>query len=253
MFKYSDVDSNRFNLNIFRGQIEDIDEKKVNEEIIQNNIDVLIFRIPSQKQYLLPKLSNLGFPIIVADTLVYYTVDLDKYLPKEPKNNLEFIECTYKDKQIVNELVMTIFKDYTNHYFSNPILDKEEILEGYQEWVINFINDNQEKKKVWLVKKEEKFVGFATTTINQEKLEAEGVLYGVHPNYSGGGIYSDLIRFTQDYHKRKGIKKMKVSTQIQNFAVQKVWSREGFMLSSAYCTVHINAMMNKLMISKKSI
>ena len=49
MFKYSDVDSNRFNLNIFRGQIEDIDEEKVEREIAPNNIDVLIFRVPVRK------------------------------------------------------------------------------------------------------------------------------------------------------------------------------------------------------------
>jgi hydroxyacyl-ACP dehydratase HTD2-like protein with hotdog domain len=37
---------------------------------------------------------------------------------------------------------------------------------------------------------------------------------------------------------------MIIPTQIQNFAVQKIWSREGFELSNAHITIHINSFMN---------
>jgi hypothetical protein len=37
---------------------------------------------------------------------------------------------------------------------------------------------------------------------------------------------------------------MRVSTQVSNFAVQKVWTRSGFSLVDAYMTVHINALLD---------
>jgi acyl dehydratase len=36
---------------------------------------------------------------------------------------------------------------------------------------------------------------------------------------------------------------MKVSTQVWNLAVQKVWSREGFVLTQAFDTYHVNALL----------
>lgn len=66
-------------------------------------------------------------------------------------------------------------------------------------------------------------------------------MYGVRRPASGGGVYGDLIRFTQAYFKNKGFRKMKVSTQVNNYAVQKVWGWEVFYIAEAYLTVHINA------------
>jgi hypothetical protein len=48
-----------------------------------------------------------------------------------------------------------------------------------------------------------------------------------------------MMRFTQSYYQSRRVKKMKVSTQIQNFAVQKAWVKEGFFLEEAFITLHI--------------
>ena len=59
------------------------------------------------------------------------------------------------------------------------------------------------------------------------------------------GIYSDVVRFTQNYFKAIGMKKMWVSTQLQNYSVQKSWIEEGFYLKKSFETYHINTLLAK--------
>lgn len=245
----SEKESNRFQMNILRASMESLDIKALNNAILENQTDLTILRLPCENLPQISKLQNLGFPFFQTDTLVYYYVDFNEYQPKELKNSdLTFDFATNQDKNILSELVDKIFPGYTNHYNSNPYIDKQNILEGYKEWVIDFIG--AENKFVFLVKKQGEIIGFATCT--NENNEAEGVLYGVLPTASGGGVYSDIIRYTQSFMKDLGVNIMKVSTQVQNYAVQKVWSREGFFMKKSFATIHINSLLNYSHFPKKS-
>jgi acyl dehydratase len=64
------------------------------------------------------------------------------------------------------------------------------------------------------------------------------------PNFAGKGIYSDMIKYTQQFFKDGGYSSMWVSTQIQNYSVQKAWLNEGFFLKKSFETYHINALLN---------
>jgi hypothetical protein len=66
------------------------------------------------------------------------------------------------------------------------------------------------------------------------------------------GVYGDLIHFTQAFFKGEGYRTMKVSTQIQNHAVQKVWSRESFVLRESLNTIHINSFLSYSRLEKHS-
>jgi hypothetical protein len=171
---------------------------------------------------------------------MYYHADLVSLEPKSLKNrDLEFIESNYEHEDIVNDLVQDIFMDYRNHYYSNPYIVKSDIVEGYKEWARSFIMGRSTGRISWLVKHDQEYIGFATCSYGND--ECEGVLYGVRKSAFGGGVYGDLIRFTQAYFKNKGFEKMKVSTQANNYVVQKAWGREGFNIAEAYLTIHINA------------
>lgn len=240
-FFYSELESKRFNMNIVRGNSERISVKEIQKSIYSNLTDVMFLRIPSTQSYEINELSKLGFEYFQTDTLVYYVVDFDKYEIKDLRNtDLEFIKASNDDRELLRAMVKEIFSGYTNHYFSNPYLPKEDILEGYIEWVVNFIDDDA--KEVFIVYREKGAIAFATCSL--ENNVAEGVLYGVMPTSSGGGVYSDIIRFTQKYYFEQGVKLMKVSTQVQNHAVQKVWSREGFYMNESFSTIHINSLLN---------
>ena len=239
-FYWSELESRRFDLNIHRGQSADIDDKNLLKYLIEHQVDILIARFPSEVQYKVSQLDRIGIPYLTADTLVYYEVMLKKVEPQPLRNSdLEFRVCSAGEIKLLNQMVEQIFQNYTNHYFSNPFLDKVKITEGYQEWTRNYISELHEDRIVWLVYRENDPIGFATCSYHDT--ECEGVLYGVKESAAGKGIYSDIIRFTQGYFKERGFQKMKVSTQAQNYSVQKVWGREGFNMSQSYFTVHVNS------------
>ncbi len=240
---FSPVESSRFLLNIHRGSLPDFKVSEIKNYIISNNVDVLILRLSSSSIASHSNLYNTGFDIIHADSLVYYKSNIESTEINPLKNKLNFVQINSTNNEKLNEIIPIIFKEYQNHYFSNPFLDKEKIIEGYIEWAKNY-SGIEEGKISWLIYYENEIAGFATCSFNEQKKECEGVLYGVMPNFSGQGIYSDIIRFTQKYFKEKGYTRMLVSTQLQNIAVQKVWIREGFVIDYSYETYHINAFLN---------
>ena len=250
IFNYSESESRRFNMNIYRAVVDKIDVRSLKKDIIANQVDIGILRVQSNCFAELSKLNQLGFPYINADTLVYYHIDLAKHQSKPYRNqDLTFEIMSKDDIKILDALVEEIFVGYTNHYFSNPYIDKQSILEGYQEWVQGFLDTDNNNKICYLVKKDNAIAGFATVAVEGDV--GEGVLYGVLPAFAGQGIYSDIIRYTLEAVKNMGLKTMKVSTQIQNYAVQKVWVREQFYLKESYATIHINAFLKHSKIPKK--
>lgn len=251
LISHSVLDSNRFNLNIYRGVMADIDILYINKMIEDNLIDILILRFPVETKDSQFLISELDYPFIHADTLVYYDANLKSLDVKKMKNDLVFEPISEDNFFIIERIIPEIFSNYKNHYSANPILDKNKILAGYLEWTKSYINLEQKEKVSWVVKKNDSFVGFATCSMNTSTKECEGVLYGVHPDFSGQGIYSDLIRFTQQYFKDNGFQTMKVSTQIQNFSVQRAWSRENFLIKSAFDTYHINCFLKNSHVYKK--
>jgi GNAT superfamily N-acetyltransferase len=240
---YSALESQRFGLNIFRGAVDEIRPYELLKTIVDHQVDVLIFRIPSTLQHTLHRLSAVPYPYLVTDTLVYYDCDLQK-APAQPLRNTELTArlATSADRALLETLIDEIFQDYSTHYYSNPLFDKQKILDGYKEWTLSYLSET-EGKICFLFYRGEQPVAFATCGITAEY--GEGVLYGVHPSAQGGGVYGDLIRYTKQHMQDLGLRKMLVSTQVQNFAVQKVWTREGFFLTQAYCTVHINAQLQQ--------
>lgn len=240
---HSEIESSRFGLNIFREVSEDINIKELRLGILNNRPDILFLRVNSNSKPAQQLLNELNYPFIHADTLVYYELDLLKMPIKALKNNLQFEVFDSSNIALLDNMIETTFAGYKNHYYSNDFLDKKDILKGYVEWAKSY--STGEGKIAWLVKNDTDYVGFTTCSYNIKNNTCEGILYGVMPNHSGGGIYSDLIRFTATHFQKLGFEKMSVSTQINNYAVQKVWTREGFFLTKAYDTYHINCFLGK--------
>lgn len=238
----SPKDSARFDLDVFRATITDPDEKAIFSDIVANNVDVAVLRSPVSAAGRLQRLRRFGFDPIHADTLVYYDVDLTKYQPVPLRNTeMPFAEATPADASALAEIVHQTFAGYRSHYHSNPLFPAAAILAGYAEWAQDHLVPDG-GRHVWVVRSHGDISAFACCRSDPDASSCEGVLYGVHPQHAGSGVYGDLIRYTQTWFKNHGFHSMRVSTQIGNFAVQKVWSREGFHLTQAYDTFHVNAL-----------
>jgi len=241
--QYSPYDSDRFNLDVYRGTFSNPDERRVFSAIVDKKVDVAILRAPTSTSHRLQRLHRFGPQSIHADTLVYYSIDLKRYEPLALRNkDLSFSEGTSADESELDQLVGLIFEGYRSHYHANPLFNPKDVLAGYKQWALRYLQGDA-SNKLWIARRENRIIAFACCRSDKAAESCEGVLYGVHPIYAGGGIYGDLIRYTQSSFKSAGFNSMMVSTQIGNFAVQKVWGREGFYLNAAYDTYHFNTLL----------
>lgn len=235
---FSEKESSRFNCRIFRGNMDTVDEEYINNIILNEKPDIIVLRVPVEKKQEHYKLHNTGCRVLHCDTLVYYFCPLGAEPVHPFRNKLEFHPVTPQTQHLVTELTEEIFPGYQSHYFSNPYLNKELILQGYKEWTQSYINETDSSKFSWYITMQEKIVGFAMCSIIDDKT-CEGVFSGVKAEFAGKGIYPDIVRFLQGFFKDRGMSKMKVSTQIQNYSVQKAWIKEGFTLKQAFDTYHL--------------
>lgn len=239
----SPLDSARFEMRVLRGRLDTIEPKVLAAEIIATGCDVAIVRIPSAQSARMSTLSRWALPVQHADTLVYYQCDLRRYTPPALRNqDISFARASENDMGELREMIADTFRDYSSHYHANPLFAREKVLAGYQEWAENHATGSD--RTLWTARREGRLVAFAACQEKPNSREAEGILYGVNHQDAGGGLYGDLIRHTQTEAKKRGICTMKVSTQVGNFAVQKVWAREGFHMTEALDTFHINALLS---------
>lgn len=244
MLQMSYADSRRFGLRIFRASLPAIDERTLIRELLDQDVDIAIVRVPAGSAPNLDRLGRYGLRPIHADTLVYYSADLGTHSARELRNtDLRFSEAGPDDHAELKELVAVTFAGYRSHYHANPLLSGQDVLAGYEEWAAGYVGNPSSGRRTWVARRDGRLAAFACCAHESKGETCEGVLYGVHPSHAGGGIYGDLIRFTQNHFRRLGYRRMMVSTQIWNVAVQKVWAREGFVLAHAYDTLHINALL----------
>lgn len=245
LLRESPLDSDRFGLRVFRARAEQVDGGRLFREIVANDVDIAIVRVPAGCGGQLQRLGHYGMHPIHADTLVYYQVPLTDREPQPLRNrDLVFAEATDGDAGELDALVAGTFEGYVSHYHANPRLDPAHILAGYAEWAAGYLAGNAQGRIAWVARRDGVIVAFACCQHDEQQRQCEGVLFGVHPDHSGGGIYGDLIRYSQAQYRARGYRTMTVSTQVWNLAVQKVWGREGFVLDRAYDTFHINAMLS---------
>jgi ribosomal protein S18 acetylase RimI-like enzyme len=242
--EYSKPDSERFGLVIYRTKTEEIDANELLSQIIQHNVDTAIVRIPTEQLSQIHKLEKMAMPFMITDTLAYYDKDLSSYQPETLDNkDLEFILATPEHHELLNYIVRATFGTYVNHYRMNPFFHNENVTEGYQDWVRSYAENNPERI-CWLVKRHGEVVGFGTFNYQFEG-RVEGILYGVLPHLRRAGIFKDIMRYAKNHSKSKGYEMIRCTTQIENRAVQRLWTDSGFFLHHTENTIHINALLTK--------
>lgn len=230
-------ETDRFKRLVCRGFADEIN-KDVVDPILRTGADLVILRTPVAQAPNVQILSRTGVQPMIADTLVYYSCDLQQLKIAPLKNaDLKFVRVEQGNRHTLTDLVGKAFADYSNHYTSNPLLDREDIRDGFVEWAQSF-DGSEQGRLSWIAMKGETPVAFCNCAVTDG--DFEGVLYGVHPEFAGHGIYGDLVSFTQEHALKEGFARMVVSTQIQNQAVQKAWVRRGFHLERSVYTVHLN-------------
>lgn len=240
----SPFDSTRFGIKVCRASYERVDQDAVLCELIQSEADVAIYRIPSSGSAGIHRLQDHGFDIIDAGTQVYYTMDLRLHEPKPLRNNdVEISLAQAADDPELELLATAAFEGYVSHYSANPLFAPEKVLAGYVEWTLRH-RQQPGRTITWVARRAGRIIAFACCEFDEPGRICNGGIYGVLPGKASRGLFGDLIRFTQRYFRELGYTEMRMSTKVGNFAVQKVWIREGYHLYEAYDTFHVNALLS---------
>jgi len=202
---------------------------------LREKVALLIARCYASELDAAQTMETEGF--LLMDTQIYYRRNLGKeslfYDPAQVKIRPVLPGETGK----VMEIAAQSFKGYMGHYHADARLDKKKCDETYVSWAERSCLSREAAEEVLVAEKNGDLVGFATLRINSPS-EGEGVLFAVSPRAQKTGVYGCLIAAGIDWCRMKGVSSMLVSTQITNFAVQKVWIRQGFEPFKALYTFH---------------
>jgi hypothetical protein len=237
------LETARFGLSVARASLDDdeVDAAALARQLIKHRIDVAILRIPARPSPGIAALHAIGLAPIHADTLVTYSCDLVQHPPQALLNpSLQIRPAEPVDAPGITALVETVFADYPNHYRANPLFPREDIVAGYGQWALSHID--AANRTCWLACVDGRIAGLACSAFDDRTGVCQGVLHAVSPDFARNRIYTDLIRFTQNTFRERGLKALTISTQVGNLRVQRVWVREGFTFESAMDTFHINAL-----------
>lgn len=236
---FSSLDSDRFGCRIARASISTTGEVEATIQACKDQqIEMLIARCPIQS---LPALhAMLQGGALIMDTLIYYQCNLRRaQQPKELRRNL-VRSSQPADLESLASLVRASFHEYQGHYHADPRLDRAKATEGYVDWALRMCQVADRSLRQVMVGESPlgRVTGFATMRMNSPE-EGEGVLFGVHPDAEGKGLYWSLMVHAVEWCKAQGANRMVLSTQLTNTVVQKVWVRFGFEPCRAFYTLHL--------------
>lgn len=237
----SRVESDRFGLSVARLNVP-LEHAASDQQIVEicrsNSSQLLILRYPSNRVNLAQKLADVHkVSVFQADTLVYFTKDIGRSSARAPESHdWLFREAQQTDDTELTQLSKIIFEDYPNHYRANNLLSSDAIRDGYAQWAQVGLKDAK-KLTVFVEDLDAKAIGFALISFGGSTAEIE--LNGIHPQAQGRGAYSALLQWLSEHLATLGIKKLCISTQIQNERVIRAWIRTGFNLEFSLNTVHL--------------
>jgi hypothetical protein len=240
---FSPEESGRFHLRVFRGEMDAIDPVALCDELRNQRVDVAIVRLPAHALASIGTLDQAELRIVVADTLVHYSGDLRAdALPKPSHHSLRLCSVGAAESAQLGDVVRAIFSDYTSHYNANKLFAPSAVVEGYAEWAVRHAQPNEERRQAWLIEWDGKTVGFSCVQSSDDGSEVRGTLNGILPAARGYGVYGAMFRSTLACVAASGARRFTIATQVHNLAVQRVWSKEGFVIDKAENTIHINAL-----------
>src|SRR6266576_563962 len=232
---FSEVDSERCGVRVARASVVRENISQVLVFCATEQINLLIARCTTKDLPIAQQMEALGF--LLMDTLVYYSFDLMKRAIPDDASPANVRKFGLDDKPQVETVAAAAFQGYFGHYHADARLDRSKCDEGYVSWAVRSCTSKQVATEVLVAELDKKVIGFATLRLNTPE-EGEGVLFGVAPEAQGIGIYRSFMVNGMRWCKEQNAKRMVVSTQVTNVAVQKVWCRVGFEPADSYYTFH---------------
>lgn len=229
----------KFNSEIFRMNMGNLiidDLSEINSILIQakkQGYDHLSAKINTNDLITCNLLLQKGFKIV--DTLVSYQYDYEKTPLLQYHYNQDVIIKPVESCDI-DELSRIAHDSFFNDRFHNDPSLKNELCDLYYEkWIYNSCHGFADLVLVGK-DKENNILGFGTGKIVSDK-ESALVLNAVTEYARGKGVYTAMIWEAMNYFKDR-TRYLTLGTQINNYAVQKAWSKLGFKIFDSKYVLH---------------
>jgi RimJ/RimL family protein N-acetyltransferase len=239
--RFSPLESDRFGLRVFRCDVESVDAAAIAAAIEHERVDVLILRVPARELGAVNSLASHALVPIVADTLVYYDIDLSAAAVADLDASVTLRPASRDDAALLARMSREIFAGYVSHYHANPLFAPDRILDGYAEWAARHVGMS-DGSGAWLVERDGEIAGFSCYHVDDADGLATGVLNGILPAARGHGTYRGMLQAMFTAFAEMRLRRFEISTQVHNVAVQRVWTAHRLALRRASNTVHLNAM-----------
>ena len=232
----SDIDKDRFGIKTAKSVKVTADNlPKIMKFCRNNNVEMLIVRCPANDFPAVHAMEREGFQLM--DTLVYYSRDLANTPIPSDTAKVTIRKIRSGEESKVKVVAAEAFRGYFGHYHADERLDNSKCDEVYTSWAANSCVSRNFADEVLVAELNSIIVGFATLRMN-DSAESEGVLFCVDSSVHRMGIYRSFMIRGMEWSLSKSARRMVVSTQFINIAVQKVWVRLGFEPIRGYYTFH---------------
>ena len=210
----------------------DAGTEEIDDRAAVLGVEMLTARVHVDALRTVHRLEDAGFRLM--DTLVVYGRALADPPTAPARAAGTSIRVAHDDDAAsVGAIAADAFTNYVGHFHADPLLDDT----AYVEWAESSVAANSADRPVLVACEDEDVLGFLTLQGVGEPT-AEIVLNAVDPRHQGRGLYAALVHGAMTLATRAGTDKLVVSTQINNYAVQRVWSRLGFAHERSVYTLH---------------
>ncbi|PKN38801.1 MAG: hypothetical protein CVU62_00960 [Deltaproteobacteria bacterium HGW-Deltaproteobacteria-2] len=232
----SDIDKERFGIQTARVVGVTIESlPSILEFCRKEQVKLLIARCSMSDLKIAQTMEKKGF--LLMDTLVYYTLDLTKRKIPSDNGMAHFRPIRAGEEEEMRLVATESFRGYFGHYHADPRLDSNKCDEAYVDWAKKACASRGFDENFLVAEIDGRIVAFGVFRINSPD-EGELFLGGIHPDFQGQGIYLSFLCRAMEWCLSKNAKRIVISTQLNNIAVQKVLTRFGFEISRGYYTYH---------------
>ena len=232
----SDIDKERFGIQTARVVGVTAESlSSVLEFCSKQHVKLLIARCSMFDLETAQTMERKGF--LLMDTLVYYTLDLNKKDILSTNGAIYFRPIHAEEEEEMISVAVESFRGYFGHYHADKRLDNNKCDEAYVDWARKAFISRGSNGNFQVAEADNRIVAFGVFRINSPD-EGELFLGGIHPDFQGQGIYQAFLYRAMEWCLSKNAKRIVISTQINNIAVQKILTRFGFEIARGYYTFH---------------
>ena len=235
----SHIDSKRFSVKtgkINNAEILTLDTLNL---LKKNDFKFIISRIPSENIRLINFLEDNGFRI--KDNQLTYKFDLENQDLKAHYLNKDIIirDGNSHDIKQLENIAKDCFWEY-GHYFADDNLNKLDCMEIYKDWTIKALMSKNVGDKFFVAEYQNKLLGYLFFQLKsvENKYYSYGGLGAVGTESRGKNVFSTLAIKGLEWAKSEGHLWQEHNVLINNYPINKVFSKLGFSIYKSETTLH---------------